>query len=329
MKQPTIYDVARLAGVSHQTVTRYLHGFEGIRPETRMRVEAALEKLEYRPNSAARDLRSRRNNRLGVLAHGLDQPGPARVIAGATAAARKRGFVLDIVSMDGDDGASVDEALSVVTEHQIAGILATAQTDAILDTLQSRTIGMPMVIDVRVRSAGDTVGINERSGRLAAQHLMDLGHRRVGYVSGPMSWFAAQSRMKGFDAVISAYGGSVVWRRNGDWSPESGQAAWSSLSQDEKSVTAIAAANDNMAIGVMSAAVRAGLDVPRDLSVVGTDDIPVSRFLLPSLSTVALDFESEGRYLVDTLMARISRDAESALSVTAPRLTPRESTRAI
>jgi len=329
VKQPTIYDVARLAGVSHQTVTRYLHGFEGIRPATKMRVEAALEELEYRPNAAARDLRSQRNNRLGVLAHGLDQPGPARVIAGATAAARNRGYVLDIVSMDGDDTTSVDEALSVVTEHQIAGILATAQTDAILETLQSRTMGVPIVIDVKVTSSGDTEGINERSGMMAAQHLIDLGHRRIGYVSGPMSWFAAQSRMTGFDAVVSAHGGEVVWRRSGDWSPDSGQAAWSSLSEEERGVTAIAAANDNMAIGVMSAAVRGGWNVPGDLSVVGTDDIPVARFLLPSLSTVALDFESEGRYLVDTLIARITRDAEFASSVTAPQLTPRESTRAI
>lgn len=329
MKQPTIYDVARLAGVSHQTVTRYLHGFEGIRPATKMRVEAALEELEYRPNSAARDLRSRRNNRLGVLAHGLDQPGPARVIEGATAAARKRGYVLDIVSMDGDDSTSVDEALSVVTEHQIAGILATAQTDAILETLQSRTIGVPIVIDVRVTSSGDTVGINERSGMIAAQHLIDLGHRRIGYVSGPTSWFAAQSRMTGFDAVVAAHGGEVMWRRNGDWSPDSGQAAWSSLSEEERKVTAIATANDNMAIGVMSAAVRAGWNVPDDLSVIGTDDIPVSRFLLPSLSTVAMDFESEGRYLIETLIARITKDADSAFSVTAPALTPRESTRAV
>ncbi len=329
MKQPTIYDVARLAGVSHQTVTRYLHGFEGIRPATKMRVEAALEELEYRPNSAARDLRSRRNNRLGVLAHGLDKPGPARIIEGATAAARKRGYVLDIVSMDGDDTTSVDEALSVVTEHQIAGILATAQTDTILETLQSRTIGVPMVLDVRVTSSGDTVGINERSGRLAAQHLIDLGHRRIGYVSGPMSWFAAQSRMKGFSDVIAERGGDVVWRRDGDWSPDSGQAAWSSLSGNERRVTAIAAANDDMAIGVMSAAVRAGWNVPEDLSVVGTDDVPVARFLLPSLSTVALDFESEGRYLVDTLISRIARDDEAPLSVTAPRLILRESTRSI
>jgi DNA-binding LacI/PurR family transcriptional regulator len=319
VKSATIYDVARHARVSSQTVSRFLAGFEGIRPETRARVEASLAALNYRPNSAARMLRLNRVNRLGVLAHSLGETGPARIITGATVEAHRRGYVLDIIGMDGDDRASVATALALSVEHQVAGILATAQTQVVLEQLREFTTDIPLIIDVAITAAGSALSINELAGSLAADHLLGLGHRRVGYISGPATWFAAQARRRGFEDRLRRGGGELVWLREGDWSARSGHAAVRSAAQ-EAAVTAVAAANDSMAIGAVSSFATAGVRVPDDVSVIGTDDLPESAYLLPSLSTVALDFEGEGRFVTSLLIDQIegTQSAESALILRAP-----------
>ncbi|NUP47749.1 MAG: LacI family DNA-binding transcriptional regulator [Catenulispora sp.] len=329
MKPPTIYDVARLAGVSHQTVTRYLHGFEGIRPKTRERVAAALAELGYQPNAAARLLRTRRNNRIGVLADLINQSGPARILNGATELARQHGYVLDIVTTDGFSAESVSESLAVLTEHQVAGILATAQTNVVLDALRRNAPNVPMVIDVQSELGSELPSTGEAAGRCAAEHLFDLGHRRVGYLSGPTGSLAAQDRLNGFKCRTDELGGEIVWQRAGDWSPESGYAAWSGLSTDEREVTAVAAANDSMAIGLISVARATGLRVPEDLSVVGTDDLPEARYLLPPLSTVVMDFEGEGRVILAALLAQIEDEPFSEpIRMTPPYVVARDSTAA-
>jgi DNA-binding LacI/PurR family transcriptional regulator len=326
MRAATIYDVARRAGVSHQTVSRYLSGFEGIRPETRARVESALTELGYRPNAAARHLRAQRINRIGVLADRVDQTGPARIIAGATRAAQQRGYLLDVVVTDGLDLDSIEAALSVVLEHQVAGILALAQTDLVIDRLQQHG-GSILLLDSRMTVAPGGPSMNSHSGTLAGQHLLELGHRRVGYVSGPLAWIAARERLAGFRSSIEKGGGEVVWTREGDWTAASGYAAWGTLAAEERRVTAVATGNDSMAIGLMSAAEGDGVVVPTDLSVIGNDDIDEARYLLPALSTVTIDFEGEGRMLVERVIAGVQNDGAPFTPAAPPKLTPRRSTR--
>jgi DNA-binding LacI/PurR family transcriptional regulator len=329
VKAATIYDVARLAGVSHQTVSRFLSGFEGIRPETRARVESALAELEYRPNSAARQLRSRRTNRIGVIADRVDQTGPARIIAGATAAARERGYLLDVVLTNGIEVEAVESALALVNEHLVAGILATAQTDRMVEYLREHAPSAPMVVDARLTVTPGGPSLNEYAGALAADHLMDLGHRRVGYVSGPTAWLAASGRQAGFSSRVRERGGEVVWTREGDWSADSGASAWRGLGAEERRVTAIAGGNDSMAIGLISAAVGDGLRVPEDLSVTGNDDIHESRYLLPPLSTVAIDFEGEGRALIEQLLAQVEPGPAAAPRGALPHFVVRGSSRSL
>jgi DNA-binding LacI/PurR family transcriptional regulator len=329
MKAATIYDVARLAGVSHQTVSRFLSGFEGIRPETRARVESALTELDYRPNAAARLLRTQRTNRIGVIADRVDQTGPARIIAGAMERARERGYLLDVVLTQGLDLEAIETALALVNDHQVAGILATAQTDAIVEYLQQHIAGSPFVVDARFTAFPSGPSMNEYSGGLAADHLLDLGHRRVGYVSGPTAWLAASGRQAGFSRRVLERGGEVVWTREGDWSADSGAAAWRGLSAEERTVTAVSSGNDSMAIGLISAAAQDGVVVPRDLSVVGNDDIHEARYLQPSLSTVAVDFEAEGRMLIDQLLVQVDPDTPPVAEARRPHLIARDSTRRI
>ncbi|GIT81320.1 LacI family transcriptional regulator [Leifsonia sp. LS1] len=328
MKRATIYDVAKAAGVSHQTVTRYLNGFEGIRPATRERVRKALAELDYRPNSAARFLRSQQTNRIGLLAHRMDLSGPGRLIAGATSAARERGYVLDIASMDGGDAASVDEALDLVLEHQIAGVFGTAQTHVVREAIEARALSVPIALDGQESGPGSVnVGL---PGHLAAAHLAELGHRRVGFLSGPAVWIASAARRDGFLAEAAAAGLDVRWMGEGDWSAESGWAAAQECPVGEQGITAIAVSNDSMAVGLIAGLHERGIDVPGDVSVVGMDDSPESRFLVPALTTVRLDFEGEGAHRMARLIARIEdRTGSDVPEYDAPRLIVRQSTRAI
>jgi DNA-binding LacI/PurR family transcriptional regulator len=326
MKRATIYDVARHAGVSHQTVTRFLNGFEGIRPATRERVQAAIDELNYRPNGAARWLRARQSNRIGILAHRMDLSGPGRIIAGATNAARAQGYVLDIASMDGEDAESVNTALEVVMEHQIAGVFVTAQTDVVREAVAERGVDVPIAIDSGEGLASS--GLNPRGypGRLAAEHLAELGHHRVAFVNGPSVWIAAGERRSGFLEVAAARGLDVLWEYEGDWSAEAGYRASHLLPPE---VTAVALANDSMAIGLIFGLAERGLRVPEDVSVIGMDDAPESRFHLPALSTIRLDFEGEGAYLMNVLIARIEgADTADVPGYRLPELVERASTAA-
>lgn len=327
MKDATIYDVAKRAGVSHQTVSRFLRGFEGIRPATREKVEVALAELEYRPNSAARYLRLQRTNRIGLLADNMHQSGPARTIAGATEAARELGYVMDIVSMDGGDERSVDDALDLVLSQQIAGIVLTAQTAIARAAVERRDISVPVARDFGLMLEGTTESINEHAGRVAAEHLASLGHRRVAYVAGPTPWLAARERAEGFRLATVEAGGAVTVTDTGDWSAASGYEVGRRLARLTDDFTAVAVANDGMAMGLLAALAAEGVSVPHEVSVVGNDDVPEARFMVPSLSTVALDFGFEGAHVVTSLIARIEgRSPDTATRLPVPTIVPRAST---
>lgn len=326
MKSATIYDVADRAGVSHQTVSRVLRGFEGIRPATRAKVLAALEQLDYKPNGAARLLRTQRVNRIGVLVHAIDQSGPGRTLAGAARCAQRHGYVLDIVPMDGDDPNSIGLALALAAEHQIAGIIATARTASVDATLKAQARSLAVVTEATTAPDGFEMTHDEAIGAIAADHLLELGHRKVGYLGGPTSWVAAVDRYRGFQQRIERAGGSVEWSGVGDWSAESGFQSVADLLSQGSAVTAIATANDSTAIGVIAGLSARGRRVPEDFSVIGTDDIPEARYHIPSLSTVALDFEGEGERLVEQLLVDIGEIPEASSTPRPPMLVARSST---
>lgn len=306
MKAATIYDVAREAGVSHQTVSRYLQGYEGIRPKTREKVRKALSTLDYKPNSAARLLRASKVNRIAVLAHRIDEAGPVRILHGATAYAQTRGYVADVIALDGNDAESIDAAIDIAIDHQIAGLLASAQTDVVLDRLQARALQLPLVVNGHLVDPTSHALVSSLAGREAAELLVSLGHRRLGYLAGPPSWFSAQEREQGFRSAAEEAGAVVAWLAAGDWSAESGHAAWDTGAVTASEITAIGVGNDSMAIGLVAAAQEAGVSVPHALSVVGTDDLPEGRYLFPSgLSTVSIDFEGEGALLMAQLIDQI------------------------
>ncbi|MWV47790.1 LacI family DNA-binding transcriptional regulator [Rathayibacter sp. VKM Ac-2803] len=309
----TIYDVARRAGVSHQTVSRFLTGTGGIRPANRVRVEEALRALNYRTNTTARSLATRRTHRLGALVHELSGTGPGKTMQGASDAARRAGYSLDIVSVDALDGAELDDALATLGSRDLEGVLATAPTDAVHEALQALDLPLPIHIDRGGRRDG---GASAVGTRLAVSHLLELGHRRIAHLAGPELWISAQDRSRAYEQSLREAGLPALPLVHGDWSSRSGYAAAPLLCSDPQ-VTAVVAANDRMALGLLLWLHDNDRRIPEDVSVVGFDDIAEAEFFHPPLTTIKQDFDAMGRAAVLTLIALVE-DSSRAESVEYP-----------
>lgn len=298
----SVVDVARVAGVSHQTVSRVLNDHPSLREATRQKVLAAMRELDYRPNAAARALSSSRSRMIGILSTSSGEYGPASSVAAVEEAARARGYSVTIANADGLDPRSIDEAVNHLANLSAEGLVVVAPQIQVLLALSKLSIGIPF-ITLQAVSADPT---GERpldqvvGARLATAHLIALGHRRIGHIAGPSEWLDAAQRQSGFQAELTAHGladGLIV---AGDWSAASGYDCARELLAG--GVTAIFAGNDQMALGALSAAMASGLDVPRDLSIVGFDDVPEAAFYRPALTTVRQDLAEAGRRAVAQLL---------------------------
>jgi len=311
-KAATIYDVARLAGVSHATVTRMLRGFEGIRPETRERVQLALDTLDYRPNLTARSLITGRSHRVGAVMHEFEQVGPSRIVQGAAAAARRTGYVLDIVTLDTTDRDAIEESLELMTQHDLAGIIVFASTDDMADAYAQARFRVPVELSIDEDGGGPVeqsiaVAIDEAVGHLAA-----LGHRRLVHIAGPGGWVAARNREAFYRTAVARHGLESADTLQGDWSSASGYAAIARL---PPGVTGIVSSNDQMALGALRALDERGIRVPQDMSVAGVDDIPEAAYLRPPLTTIRLDFMMQGEGVFLRLLQRIDPTAAAGSRV--------------
>ncbi|MFC4630940.1 LacI family DNA-binding transcriptional regulator [Promicromonospora alba] len=304
----TIRDVAALARVSHQTVHRYLQGYEGIRPATRERVVEALEALEYRPNLTARSLTTGRSMRIGALTHELDQFGPSKIIQGAAQAARDAGYVLDILSLDMGDPEEIDQALQTVTQHDLAGVLALASTDHMAQAFGAANFRVPAFL-----AGEEDEFASHHPSQLTTvgfpaliDHLAELGHQRLLHVAGPTAWSAARNRARAFETAVAAHGLVSMGVVHGDWTARSGYEAISALPA-RLDFTAVVVANDQMALGALLALRERGVRVPEDVSITGVDDIPDAAYFSPPLTTLRVDFVAQGRRAVEHLLARIAQ----------------------
>jgi DNA-binding LacI/PurR family transcriptional regulator len=306
VERATIYDVARLAGVSHQTVSRLLQGYEGIRPATRERVQDALAQLDYRPNLAARSLATSRSHRIGALVYELLEVGPSKTIQGASDAARSAGYVLDIVTLDPRDASAVDQALGVMRQQDLAGIVAFAPMDLLGDRIQHADFAVPVLLETDVDETHSDVGttISDSGLDQLVDHLVDLGHRNFFSVSGPLAWGASRRRAAAYEHALARHGLTSLGSVEGNWSSASGYRAGLAIPLD-LGITAVLAGNDQMALGVLRALSERGVAVPGDISVTGFDDIPESEFYQPPLTTVRVNYEQQGRALMNQLLSTI------------------------
>jgi len=289
-------DVARLAGVSHQTVSRVLNEHVNVSPTTRERVLQAMRELDYQPNSAARTLVTRRSNTLGIVTIDSTLFGPASMVYGIEQAARAAGYFVSIASISSISRRSVLEAVSRLREQSVDGIVAIIPSDTGVAALASVTAGEPVVaVGVGDRAEIPVVGVDNAAGAASAtQHLLDLGHRTVHHISGPAGYPDARERRTGWRKTLLTAEAPVPDVLAGDWSARSGYELGHVLARDPD-VTAIFCANDQMAIGALRALSEVDRRVPTQVSVVGVDDIPEAPFLIPPLTTVRQDFSEVGR----------------------------------
>jgi len=311
---PSMADVAQVAGVSHQTVSRVLNDHPSVREETRARVLDAIAQLGYRRNSAARALVTRRTRTIGILTTGSALYGPTSTAVAIEEAARERGYFVSLASVRSFEHERLRDALDHFMSQAVEGIVVIAPQEDVAAAIESIETGLPVVmiaaLDTEpVRSGTITVAVDHRLGAYrATQHLLDLGHETVVHLGGPLDWFDARQRERGWRDALEERGREVPDVVRCDWSARSGYEAARRLGRRVRAgegPTAVFAANDQLALGVLRALWEQGVDVPGDVSVVGFDDIDGAAYFVPSLTTVSQPFVSLGRRCLQALTEAI------------------------
>ncbi|MER5183088.1 LacI family DNA-binding transcriptional regulator [Streptomyces sp. NPDC002896] len=303
-KRATIWEVARLAGVSHQTVSRYLKNNGGMKPSTRAKIERAVAELNYRPNLIARSMRTQRSNRITIVLPELTNFVPVPMLKGASAAAHEAGYTTDVVGLEGGESGRAEGVLSLLETEQAEGVLSFAP---LADLADRPEVGhKPIVVfgeyDDNLHARGELA--DGRPAEQIIRHLADLGHRRFLHVAGAQDWVSARNRRTVYVEAIAQLGLESYGIVDGDWTMRSGYEAARDLPADS-GVTAVLAANDYVAMGVIRGFQDRGVRVPEDVSVFGWDNEEVSRYCLPTISTVHTDREALGRQGMLSLLALI------------------------
>lgn len=328
-RTPVMADVARLAGVSHQTVSRVVNGQTNLRPATRERVLEAIQQLGYRPNTAARSLVTRRSGTIGVIGSKSGFWGPSTVHRAIQAAGREAGYFVSSANLQSLTRTEFTDAMNHLRDQHVEGIVLIAATDDAVEAARTQVDqGVPVVVvEGDPEKASWTVGVDQVAGAEAGtRHLIELGHQEVVHVAGPTSWTEARARLRGYRNAMYAAGLRPSRHLEGDWSARSGYEAGREIAGRDD-VSAVFCANDQMAIGLLLSLSEAGRSVPGDISVVGFDDIPEAAYLIPPLTTVRQDFATVGQRAIEILRAAIVDDPTPDRLIS-PELVVRSSTAA-
>ncbi|MFC3898346.1 LacI family DNA-binding transcriptional regulator [Lentzea rhizosphaerae] len=311
-RDPAMTDVARLAGVSHQTVSRVLNDHPNVREQTRLRVRAAIKELGYRPNRAARALVTGKTYLIGVVAQNSTLYGPASLLSAFEEAAGEAGFGVSVGRVKVLDRDSIAAAVERHRDQRVAGIVVIAPNSSAADALADVPAGLPLVtVDGDPDRSTPLVTVDQASGAYdATEHLLNAGHDTVWHVSGPTDWFDAAGRVQGWRRALEAAGKEVPPVMAADWSAASGYKAGQMLARMPE-VTAVFCSNDHLALGVLRAMHERDRRVPHDVSVVGFDDVPEAAYFIPPLTTVRPDFAAVARETLGLLLEQVS-EGESA-----------------
>ena len=323
---PRSVDVARLAGVSQKTVSRVFNDEQYVSADVRQRVLAAAEELGYRLNNAARALASGRTRSIGVVTLGTALYGPATLLMGVERVVRDTGYALRVVNtMEGEPG-GIAGAVDSLLEQGVDGIVISEPIDEQHEGGDGADVSVRLDVPVLVIGAPPPItastvltagGGADRMAQAATEHLLDLGHTTVHHLAGPQRWYAARDRLEGWRAALAERGADVPPAVEGDWSAASGYAAGRELARHPE-MTAVFAANDDMAIGLIRALAEAGRRVPDDVSVVGFDDIPVAGYVTPPLTTVRQPFDAVAQEGLKRLVHAIENPQADLLPVSDP-----------
>ncbi|MGW6912922.1 LacI family DNA-binding transcriptional regulator [Kitasatospora sp. NPDC054939] len=315
-------DVAALAGVSSQTVSRVANNRPNVEPETRERVLSAMRMLGYQRNSAARALTLGRFHALGVVTFDITAQGNARTLAAISRAAQGAGYSINVVCVEDETEEAVQRAVRQLTDQAVDG-LAVIEAQILDRPGFDISSGVPIVVaDGDPERRYTSIDTDQAAGVTAAvDHLLDLGHRTVWHIGGPQNSYAARRRAAAWHAALKAADAHIPPIAFGDWTAASGYEIGRRLAS-RPDVTAVFTANDQLALGLLRALNEAGRRVPDDVSVVGFDDIPEASYFFPPLTTVRQDFEEVGRQCVARLLQHIDPPEGASTPVTAVTVQP-------
>src|SRR5690606_5213989 len=273
-RPPAMADVAALAGVSHQTVSRVLNGHRSVRPATREKVLEAIAQLGYRRNSAARALVTARTATVGVVTTGSPLFGPSSTLIAVEEAAREQGWYVSVATLRRYDAETLHGALEHFMDQAVEGIVVIAPHTDVADAVESFRAPVPVVLiaarDLRPDVPVIPLAVDQRAGaRLAVEHLIGLGHRQIMHVAGPPDWLDAVEREEAWRAVLAEHGLEAPDPVVASWTADSGYAVGRDLARRVAAgdgPTAVFTANDQLALGLLRALWEAGLSVPDGVS---------------------------------------------------------------
>jgi LacI family transcriptional regulator len=307
-KQVTSKQVAEEAGVSPQTVSRVANNHPDVSDETRTRVQSVIDRLSYQPSLIARTLLQGHSRTLGVVGAGLELYGPSHVLYGIQKQADDLGYTLHLALIREPERGDVEQVWRDLLSQHVEGIIW-----AVPEMGNNRSwferdnfaVSLPLVLlSMRHDPKLSVVAVNNRlGGEIATQHMIALGYRRIGIITGPSLWWEARQRSLGWEDALKKAGLRSEKRSmvEGDWTPQSGESGLRRLLEQSPDVEALFVGNDQMALGALRAARTLGRRTPEDLAIVGFDDIPESAYFEPALSTIRQDLVEMGRCAVQEL----------------------------
>lgn len=338
-KRITIKDVAQAAGVSTQTVSRVINKFSYVSEETRQRVEEVVEELGYNPSTLARSLIQKRSYTLGIVTFGLEYIGPSRTLNGIADKADELGYMLLMKELDNFDTSRIGDVINSLLARQVDGILWVApeigDNHSWVEERKDKISVPVLFLAMQPRDGISSVSTDNFQGAvMAVQHLIDCGRKKIGHISGPLTWWEADERKRGWKETLSKAGFEVSNQQcaEGNWSSASGEHAFSQLIKSFPEMDAVFVANDQMALGVLREAMRQNIRIPEQLAVIGFDNIPESAYFYPSLTTIYQNLQLLGEQatqnIVEMIQARQENQSISAQSrFITPTLVVRESSK--
>ena len=314
----TLKDVANVAGVSTKTVSRVVNNQGEISAETRQRVQEAIEQLGYRPNVLARSLIHQRTNTLGVVVWGIEYFGPSRTVVGIEQQAHQLDYSLFLNLVDRPDDGGNEDVLDTLITHRVDGILwAVPEVGNNRAWLEASNLGQlpPIVfLSMEPRPGVAVVAVDNFLGaKQATQHLIDQGRRKIGIITGPLLWWEARERRAGWEEAMHQADLETPYSLvvEGEWTAASGEQGLAKLLSQEPGIDAVFASSDQIALGALGTAHRMGRQIPKDLAIVGFDNIPESACFWPPLTTVYQQLIDVGRIAVQTLHRMIEANRQS------------------
>lgn len=307
----TIREIARMCGVSMQTVSRVINNRPDVSPATREAVVAAIAAVGFQPSAVARSLVQRRSQTLGVIATGLELFGVAQTLNGITEESQSSDYALLLKVLASEDVEGFVPAIDFLVAHRVDGmiIFAPPEIGTAVTAIQAEfPAARPPIIMLKSEPSTEvsTISIDNRGGaRTATEHLLALGRTRIGHIGGPPAWREARDRADGWRAALADAGIEPGPMVSGNWSSASGEAAFLELLAQGPDLDAVFAANDQMALGLFHAAYERGISIPQEIAVVGFDGLVEGAQFSPSLTTIGQPLRELGKLAVRELLSTI------------------------